>query len=209
MLKQTQHQTQQNEETPHQTTARVPWWKHTVPGYVFAVLIVAVFTGVTLIGENLLQYYYFPNSASLLMGILCVALLWGVGPGLLATILSCLTLIYIDLFPVEKISAPIVPFNWEVVFPVLLFAIAGLAVVILIGQRESARRKALQAERLAEKHATELDSVNQELRQANQYKDLFVSITSHELKTPITTIRGQAQLALRRTQKARLSIVRI
>ncbi|HXR64853.1 MAG TPA: ATP-binding protein [Ktedonobacteraceae bacterium] len=201
MLKQTQQQTQQNEEVSHQVAATVPWWRHPLPGYGFAIVIVAIFTGITLIGENILQYYYFPNSASLLMGILCVALLWGVGPGLLATILSCIALIYIYLFPVDKIGAVPPPFDWEVVFPVVLFAIAGLAVVILIGQRESARRKAVQAEQVAQTHATDLANVNQELRQANQFKDLFVSITSHELKTPITTIRGQAQLALRRLKK--------
>jgi signal transduction histidine kinase len=50
-------------------------------------------------------------------------------------------------------------------------------------------------------HASDLASTNQALLRANQLKDLFVSITSHELKTPITTIRGQAQLALRRLKK--------
>ncbi|HEY3991852.1 MAG TPA: ATP-binding protein [Ktedonobacteraceae bacterium] len=201
MLKPNQPQTQQNEEAPHRTTAIVPWWKRPVPGYSFAILIVAAFSGITLIGESFLQYYYFPSSASLLMSILCVALLWGVGPGLLATILSCMVLSYTYLFPAEKINSIPSTFNWEIVFPVLLFAIGGLAVVVLIGQRESARRKALQAEQIAQMHATDLANVNQELRQANQFKDLFVSITSHELKTPITTIRGQAQLALRRFKK--------
>ncbi len=135
------------------------------------------------------------------MGILCVALFWGVGPGLLATILSCVTLIYIYLFPVQRGSTVPPSFDWEVIIPVLLFAIASLVVVILIGQREAARRQALQAKQIVQMHISDLATANQELLQANQLKDLFVSIASHELKTPITTIRGQAQLALRRIGK--------
>jgi signal transduction histidine kinase len=135
------------------------------------------------------------------MGILCVALFWGVGPGFLATILSCIALVYIYLFPSDKVGVTSQHFNWEFIFPVLLFAITGLAVVILTEQRESARRRALQAEQTARTQAAELVNINQELSQANRFKDLFVSITSHELKTPITTIRGQAQLALRRLKK--------
>jgi signal transduction histidine kinase len=153
------------------------------------------------LGESLLHNYYFPNSASLLLGILCVALIWGVGPGLFATILSCITLFYIDLFPNGEVGFSPPYYNWEIVFPVSLFALTGLIVVILIGQRERARKKALEAERIAATHATNLASTNQQLVRANQLKDLFVSITSHELKTPITTIRGQAQLSLRRLKK--------
>lgn len=194
-------QSWQSESAQQPAVPAIPWWRRGVPSYVFAFLIIAVFTGITFIGENLLQYYYFPNSAALLVGILCVALFWGVGPGVLATVLSCFALVYIYIFPVEKVGVAPPHFDWEVVFPVLLFAVAALVVVILIGQRESARRKALQAEQIAQTHASNLVSTNQELRQANQLKDLFVSITSHELKTPITTIRGQAQLALRRLKK--------
>ena len=194
-------QTQQNEETSRPTAAIVPWWRRHIFSYLLTLLVVAAFTSVTLLGEMLLHYYYFPNSASLLLGILCVALIWGIGPGVFAIVLSCIVLFYIDLFPNGNIGASAPYFNWEIAFPVSLFALTGLVVVILIGQRESARRKALEAEQVAERHATKLASTNQQLLQANQFKDLFVSITSHELKTPITTIRGQAQLALRRLKK--------
>lgn len=192
---------QQSESVQQSVVSAIPWWKRGVPSYGFAFLIIAAFTCLTFVGENMLQYYYFPNSAALLVGVLCVALFWGVGPGVLATVLSCIALVYIYLFPVKKVGVVPPRFDWEVIFPVFLFAIAALVVVILIGQRESARRKALQAEQIAQIHASNLISTNQELRQANQLKDLFVSITSHELKTPITTIRGQAQLALRRLKK--------
>ncbi|HEX7734741.1 MAG TPA: ATP-binding protein [Ktedonobacteraceae bacterium] len=196
-----QQHNQNQEAASRQILSSLPWWRGSVPGYGFAFLIVAAFTTVTLVGERMVNVYYFPNSASLLMGILCVALFWGVGPGLFATILSCCVLFYIDLFPGGDVGSGMPYFNWEILFPVTLFAIVGIAVVILIVQRETARRKALRAEWTAQMHASELADANQELRQANQFKDLFVSITSHELKTPITTIRGQAQLALRRLKK--------
>lgn len=172
-----------------------------MPGYGFAILIMAIFTGITMLGERFLNVYYFPNGASLMVGILCVALFWGIGPGILAVILGCAAYLYTDAFPPAKVGSTPPPLNWEIIFPELIFAVASLVVVILIGQREIARRRALQAEQIAQTHASELASTNQELLRANQVKDLFVSITSHELKTPITTIRGQAQLALRRLNK--------
>src|SRR5205823_10968568 len=49
--------------------------------------------------------------------------------------------------------------------------------------------------------ADELEQANQELEEANQLKDQFLSMASHELKTPITTIRGQAQIMLHRLSK--------
>jgi PAS domain S-box-containing protein len=39
-------------------------------------------------------------------------------------------------------------------------------------------------------------------RQAQQEKDNFISIVSHELKTPITSIKGYAQMLLRRAEEA-------
>lgn len=187
--------------TQQAALASVPWWRKLIPSYALAFLIVVLATSITLIGEKLVNVYYFPNSATLLMGILCIALIWGIGPGLFAIILSCCVLFYIDLFPDGNVIFGRPQLNWMILVPVAFFALASIVVVILIGQRETARRKALRAEQTAQKHASDLAGVNQELLKANQLKDLFVSITSHELKTPITTIRGQAQLALRRLKK--------
>jgi signal transduction histidine kinase len=78
-------------------------------------------------------------------------------------------------------------------------------------QREKAQRRALAAEQRAKRHAEELVETNRvlsqshlhleqltsHLQQVNQLKDYFFSRASHELKTPITTIRAQTQLVLR------------
>lgn len=173
------------------------WWRRTLFGYILALLIVAASVGITLLGELLLPGFHFP-SAVLLVAILCVALIWGVGPGLFAMFLSCAALFY---FYIAPLGLHLLPKNWELLFQVLPFALAGLVVAVITAQRETARRQALRAEQIAQTHVDELARINEELLRANQLKDLFASITSHELKTPITTISGHAQLAIRRIDR--------
>jgi signal transduction histidine kinase len=50
-------------------------------------------------------------------------------------------------------------------------------------------------------YARELEAVKQQLENEAQLKDRFLSITSHELKTPVTGIRMQSQLLQRRLRK--------
>lgn len=175
-----------------------PWWKSAAAGYGFVFPILAIAIGLTLVGEFLLPRFYFP-SVFLLVAILCCSFVWGVGPGLLATLISCAALIYFYLRPLGELS--LVSLDWELFFQIIPFAIAGLVVAVITGQREAARRRALLAVELAREHAEHLAATNEELQRVNQLKDFFLSVASHELKTPITTIRGQAQLALRRLSK--------
>ena len=49
--------------------------------------------------------------------------------------------------------------------------------------------------------------LSQQLEEANQAKDRFLSIVSHELKTPTTNIRVQSQFLQRRLAKQRQSEV--
>jgi signal transduction histidine kinase len=192
--KQVLKQPQQREKMHQTATVKSPWWQSSPAGYAFAFPIVGMGVGQVLLGEQLLPRYYFPG-AFLLVAILCVALFWGVGPGLLATVLSCLALLFIYFLPLKD-------FGWEVLFQILPFALAGLAVAVIASQRELARQRAIRAEQISQARAQELSRINQELYQTNQLKDLFVAVASHELRTPITTIRGRAQLALRRLNKA-------
>ncbi len=68
-------------------------------------------------------------------------------------------------------------------------------------------RREVNAQRSAlERHAATLEQVveerTRELREANEAKDLFLSIASHELKTPLTTLKTMTQLTHRRLKKA-------
>jgi signal transduction histidine kinase len=53
----------------------------------------------------------------------------------------------------------------------------------------------------ARQQARQLAEANQKLEDESQLKDRFLSMTSHELKTPITGIRMQSQLLQRRLKK--------
>jgi signal transduction histidine kinase len=48
-----------------------------------------------------------------------------------------------------------------------------------------------------------LSEINRELRQAVDARDEFMSVAAHELKTPLTSLRGVAQLLLRDIQRGR------
>lgn len=168
-------------------------WEHPIAGYICAIPIVSIAIGLTTLGEMLLVHNYFP-SVFLLLSILSVTLFWGVGPGLFALVLCCIALL------VPSLPPPGLDFDfpdWQWTFHLLPFTLSGLVVTFIAGQREAARKRARQAEQIAKEQADNLARLNQQLQQTDQLKDLFLSIATHELRTPITTIRGQAQLALR------------
>src|SRR5437588_6199456 len=62
-------------------------------------------------------------------------------------------------------------------------------IALILGQRKTPPRRELPTEG------------NQELDRATDLEEHFLSMASHELKTPMTTIRGEAQLMLRRLER--------
>ncbi len=186
--------------------AQIPRWRHPLIGYFATLPIVGV--GITLVVLAKMVFgtsYVFPGLTPLL-SILLVALLWGVGPALLAVLLSSVALDYFYFPPINHLDLA----SLQAVAQVLSFVLAGLFVAIITGQRESARLRALLAEEEALQRADELEHTNQELERANQQleqanhlKEQFLSMASHELKTPITVIRGHAQIAFSRLLKQR------
>ena len=70
----------------------------------------------------------------------------------------------------------------------LSFLLAGFLALIL-GQRKTSSRQGFPTEQ------------KQELERATDLEEHFLSMASHELKTPMTTIRGEAQLMLRRLER--------
>jgi signal transduction histidine kinase len=72
-----------------------------------------------------------------------------------------------------------------------------VAVALITIQRETAQKRLEVIEQELLARTEELVESNHQLGQANHLKDLFLSRASHELKTPITVIRGQVYLGLR------------
>ena len=180
---------QQRTEMRKRYIAQMPKWRQPLVGCVFSVPVVGLAISLVLLEEKLIHDFYFPG-APLFLAIVLVALMWGTGPALFSVLLSTLALEYFYLPPLVQFNLS----NWPGVLQILPFFLAGIVIAIISGQREVARRRALFAEQGLQEHANELE-------QANQLKDQFLSMASHELKTPITTIRGQAQIMLRRLSK--------
>jgi signal transduction histidine kinase len=131
---------------------------------------------------------------------LIIALIWGTEPAVLSILLGTLAFDIYFLPPVGSLVHA-----WYALLQLIPFVLAEIIIVVLAAQRERGRRQILVARQELEAYAGELEWVNQELEKADKLKDHFLSMASHELKTPITSIRGQAQLAmLRLTKQAEL-----
>jgi signal transduction histidine kinase len=198
-------------EWPKQFALQLPWWRSPIVGYIICPFLVAMAAITEFTLQQLGLKAYTPSAMFYLINVV-IAWLWGVGPALLAIILGYFTL---DIFVIPPFG--IFTFNgWSDTELFLPFIITQLIVVLITTQREKAQQRARAAEQEAQARSQELaeanhalaqnnqqlEQLNDHLEEADQLKDYFFSRASHELKTPITMIRGQAQLALRRLAKS-------
>ncbi len=176
--------------------AQHPAWRHPVVGYVLCPFIVALSIMCTLFLQKALGGIRFSGSF-LVLAILFIALFWGAGPALIAVVLGTVLLDYYFIPPLGQILAG----KWQDTAQLVPFIIAGCTIALITAQRERARLRTLGTEQELQAYADELEIANRKLEEANQTKDQFLSIASHELKTPVTSIRGHAQLTIRRMEK--------
>jgi signal transduction histidine kinase len=176
-----------------------PLWRRPIVGYLVSFPLVGlVLLGTLFIKQIAGDDFHFLGSLFTLP-ILFAALLWGTLPALLTLLLSTLALDYFFIPPTKQFTF----FTLDSALQLLPFIFTGLIIAIITAQRERAHLQTLAAEQELQTYAEELETKNQKLNEADHMKDRFISIASHELKTPITSIRGQAQLVLRRLSKQR------
>jgi signal transduction histidine kinase len=162
--------------------AHLPWWRKPLVGYLITVPFIALIMPFPLLFVQMSVYNALVGIPVFLATVL-IAWLWGTGPAVVAIVLGILSLNLFFHPPTESLT-----FEWSETLPLFPLLLAQLVVAVITAQRESVRQQELQ------RYASELD-------QANQTKDQFLLMASHELKTPITVMRAQVQLDLRRLAK--------
>jgi signal transduction histidine kinase len=176
--------------------ANIPRWRYPIIGYIVTVPLIVLVAFSDWYLTQVLGKLIFPSTVFIL-AILFVASLWGVGPSLFAILLSAVAFDYLYITPFALLNFE----HWKQVAQLGPFVVSGMIIALITAQRERAHLQALATEQELQSYAEELEDANCQLQDANQMKDRFLSIATHELKTPVTTIRGQAQLMLRRISK--------
>ncbi|GCE03941.1 sensor histidine kinase [Dictyobacter aurantiacus] len=176
--------------------SNVPKWRHPLIGYLVAIPATVIVSLCTIYVTKMFGQFFFPSTFSIIV-IVVAALFWGAGPAIWSILLNAAVLYYIFILPLSSYDYS----NWRDALQLLPFIGSGLVIALITAQRERARFQAMATELELQSYAQELEETNRRLEDANQMKDRFLSIASHELKTPVTTIRGQAQLMLRRISR--------
>src|SRR5579859_1423813 len=174
---------------------RTPWWRLPPLGYILTFPLVGLALLIPF-GFRQLDIYQPFLDTPLVLVTLIIALVWGTEPAVLSILIGTMA------FDIYFLTSKFQLFQgWNQSLPLIPFVLAQIIMVVLAAQRERGRRSIEAAQKELKSYAGQLEWVNRQLEDANKLKDQFLSMASHELKTPITTIRGQAQLGMLRLKK--------
>ena len=170
--------------------------KNQVIRYFWAALCIAVAT--TLLAPFHSQINSTTVALAFLLVVLSVAILWGSRPALLASVLGmlCFNFFFLPPFYTFTIADPQ---NWVALTAFFITALA-------VGQLSArAKRRAEEAEtgrseikRLYEelREAFERASEAEALRRSERFKSALLDAVTHDLRTPLTSIKASATLLL-------------
>lgn len=175
----------------YSNTFRPTWlpvrWRHPLTGYVVALALQVVATLVTLAMVRIFPTFSFPEALIILVVALS-ALTWGAGPSIAAT-LAGTTLLELVVLP-QMLNGGGIRRVGDVLEIAVVVAV-GAIISVTASRTEAARRRAVKA--YARAHAREVA-----LRATNERMDEFLGLASHELRSPLTSIKMALNLAARR-----------
>ncbi|HEY6286092.1 MAG TPA: DUF4118 domain-containing protein, partial [Ktedonobacteraceae bacterium] len=138
-------------------------WNHPISSYIFAILIPLASIILTLLLKHIFLTFAFPG-VLIVMSTLVVALLWGTGPGLLATLWGTILFNISILSPQYSLSLN----TFQDVFETCFLLVIGIIICLVVSRIEHARSEAVAAQGEIEKLVTQIEAEKEALRQAQQ-----------------------------------------
>jgi len=189
------------QEHSQHPVVRFSWLRSAWFGYVASLLLVGAVVRLDMMYDYISSTSIF-DAAPFGLASVVVALLWGLRPALFTIVLG---LIAIAIFISPGLLTSDIGKDTAILAPFVVLQILAVATAIRV---ELGRRRILAAQQMTQAYARELETANQRLVQANEQleranylKDYVILRSSHELRTPMTTILGRTQLALHRLNR--------
>jgi signal transduction histidine kinase len=172
------------------------WWQHTYIGYMACALpILAAFLISWL--ETFVDIHDYFIGILFALGTFLIAWVWGTKPGVVALVVGLLCTDYLSIPPIRTFTFDL----WPGLISLLPYMIIQFLFVWLIARQKRYQAHLLLARQEAAQYAEYMTENNNRLAQADRVKDQFLSVASHELRTPVTSMHGYIQLLLRRLKK--------
>jgi signal transduction histidine kinase len=179
------------------------WWHTPLVGYMLALVLVGIAFLITWL-ETLVTIHDYVIGIFFVMGTFLVAWFCGTGPGLMALVVGTICTDYLAIPPIHSFSF----YLWPGLTSVIPFIMIQLLILWVIKQHKKNQTQLLLTQQDVSRYAEQVAASNQkliesngQLEEANRIKDQFLSMASHELRTPITSIHGHLQLLIRRLKK--------
>jgi signal transduction histidine kinase len=178
------------------TSSLLPWWRSSLVGYPAGFLLVAATMVLAYFYTKIMSVPYFTGAPFFLTTVL-VAWLWGAYTTLFVVLLEFVSLEIFIVSPTNLWPSA----SWINLIMFAPWLLSQFAVALITIQCGTARQRLKATEQELRARTDELAENNSQLERANHLKDLFLSRASHELKTPVTVIRGQVYFVLRLLSK--------